>query len=43
MQTDQADNLKSWLKNVWQGKLAFKDLSLLDLNPIKGKKAVLLI
>ncbi len=38
LQTDQADHLKSWLKNVWQGKLAFKDLKPLGPQSYKGEE-----
>ena len=38
LQTEQTQNLKSWLKNVWQGKLAFKDLKPLGPQSFKGKE-----
>ena len=38
LQPEKANNLKSWLKNVWQGKLAFKDLKPLGPQSFRGKE-----
>ena len=38
LKSEQAQSLKSWLKNMWQGKLAFKDLKPLGPQSFRGKE-----